>query len=66
MVAQFVFWVSRVVGVVWASGGACFLALMGYGILYITSTEDDHPDPIATMWETFQSGSAEADVILPV
>ncbi|KAG1823471.1 uncharacterized protein BJ212DRAFT_1476352 [Suillus subaureus] len=64
MVAQFIFWASRVVGVLWASCGAAFLALMGYGIFHFTSLEDGHSDPMATMlrshWQTFQSGSAEA------
>ncbi|KAG1753634.1 uncharacterized protein EDB91DRAFT_1285986 [Suillus paluster] len=68
MVAQFVFWVSRVVGVLWASGGVCFLTLMGYGILYFTSI--DHPDPtvglLRSHWHAFQGGSAEAAGILPV
>jgi len=62
MVAQLVFWTFRVVGVFWASGGAGFLALMGYGILYFTSLEDDHTGSMATMlrshWQTFQSDSA--------
>ncbi|KAG1902145.1 uncharacterized protein F5891DRAFT_1024927 [Suillus fuscotomentosus] len=62
MVAQLVFWTFRVVGVLWASGGAGFLALMGYGILYFTSLEDDHTGSMATMlrshWQTFQSDSA--------
>lgn len=70
MVAQFVFWISRVVGVFWASGGAGFLALMGYGILYSTSLEEDHPESMATMlrshWQTFQSDSAEAGEVLTV
>ncbi|KAG2154281.1 uncharacterized protein EDB93DRAFT_193700 [Suillus bovinus] len=63
MVAQLVFWASRVIGVLWASGGAGFLALMGYSILYSTSLEDDDPDSMVTMlrshWQTFQSGSGE-------
>lgn len=70
MVAQFVFWVSRVVGVLWASGGACFLTLMGYSILYFTSTDDDDPNPMAGIlrshWHAFQNGSAEPAGILPV
>ncbi|OAX42608.1 hypothetical protein K503DRAFT_710226 [Rhizopogon vinicolor AM-OR11-026] len=71
MLAQFVFWVSRVIGVPWALGGACFLAMMGYGILYFTSLEDDLPDPMGGMprrhWFTFQSsGSEEAGGIMTV
>jgi hypothetical protein len=70
MVAQFIFWVSRIVGVFWASGGAGFLALMGYGILHFTSLEDDHLDSMATMlrnhWQTLQSGSGEAAEALTV
>lgn len=64
MVAQFLFWISRIVGVFWALGAAGFLVLVVYGILYFTSLEDDHPEPMATMlrshWQTFQSGSVEA------
>lgn len=70
MVAQFIFWVSRVVGVFWASGGAGLLALMGYGILHFTSLDDDHSDLMTTMlrnhWQTFQSGSVEATEALTV
>lgn len=70
MIAQFVFWISRVVGVFWATGGAGFLALMGYGILYFTSLEDGHPESMATIlcshWQTFQSDSAESVEVLTV
>ncbi|OJA17677.1 hypothetical protein AZE42_03021 [Rhizopogon vesiculosus] len=71
MLAQFIFWVSRVIGVPWALGGACFLAMMGYGILYFTSLEDDLPDLSGIMprrhWLTFQrSGSEEADGVMTV
>jgi len=57
MLAQFLFWVSRVVGIPWALGGACFLTLMGCGILYSTPLE---ADPLGGgMPLTFQSGSEE-------
>lgn len=60
MLAQFLFWVSRVVGIPWALGGACFLTLMGCGILYSTSLEVDLPDPLGGgIPLTFQSGSEE-------
>jgi hypothetical protein len=70
LIAQFVFWISRVVGVFWATGGAGFLALMGFGILYFTSLEDGHPESMATIlrshWQTFQSDSAESVEVLTV
>ncbi|KAJ8595481.1 hypothetical protein M405DRAFT_347899 [Rhizopogon salebrosus TDB-379] len=69
MVAQFLFWVSRVVGMPWALGGACSLIIMGYGILYFTSL-DDLPDSMGGMscslWPTLQNGSEEAVGIMTV
>jgi hypothetical protein len=61
MLAQFLFWVSRVVGIPWALGGACFLTLMGCGILYSTPLEDDDlPNPLGGgIPLAFQSGSEE-------
>jgi hypothetical protein len=70
MVAQFLFWVSRVVGMPWALGGACSLIIMGYGILYFTSLDDDLPDSMGDMscslWPTLQNGSEEAVGIMTV
>ena len=63
MVAQFMVWVSRVVGVPWAMGGTCLLTLMGYGIIYFTSLEGDVPDPLGgiprSYWSTLQNESEE-------
>jgi hypothetical protein len=63
VISQFLFWVSRVVGVPWALGGACSVIIMGYGILYFTPLEDDLPDSMGgilhSLWHTFQSGLVE-------
>ncbi|KAJ8590002.1 hypothetical protein M405DRAFT_881296 [Rhizopogon salebrosus TDB-379] len=62
VISQFLFWVSRVVGVPWALGGACSVTIMGYGILYFTPLEDDFSDSMGilrSLWHTFQSGLVE-------
>jgi hypothetical protein len=62
VISQFLFWVSRVVGVPWALGGACSVTIMGYGILYFTPLEDDLSDLMGilrSLWHTFRSGLVE-------